>query len=170
MGQNSSKPPPSSTQHVFTRYSNPLRVLNKMLTYFSESPVNFSPDLINALQASPEVRFYGLRLTQSLHSPKLGANSVISRPIVPAVKISSYTYNNASILSLRALMPSIQSDLPSYRTRFRPHQIRPPNQFIQIPEPRTSLPHLAGLITRPLLKGTSCETSAGKAFRRKSTC
>ncbi|KAL8958059.1 MAG: hypothetical protein Q9193_004811 [Seirophora villosa] len=38
MGQNSSKPPPSSTQHVFT----------------SESPVSFSPDLINALQASPE--------------------------------------------------------------------------------------------------------------------
>ncbi|KAL8724829.1 MAG: hypothetical protein Q9166_007731 [cf. Caloplaca sp. 2 TL-2023] len=38
MGQNSSKPPPSSTQHVFT----------------SESPVTFSPDLINALQASPE--------------------------------------------------------------------------------------------------------------------
>ncbi|KAI4190588.1 MAG: hypothetical protein L6R41_000681 [Letrouitia leprolyta] len=38
MGQNSSKPPPSSTQHVFT----------------SESPVNFSPDLVNALQASPE--------------------------------------------------------------------------------------------------------------------
>ncbi|KAI4245008.1 MAG: hypothetical protein LQ352_006652 [Teloschistes flavicans] len=39
MGQGSSKPPPSSTQHVFT----------------SDSPVNFSPDLINALQASPEV-------------------------------------------------------------------------------------------------------------------
>ncbi|KAL8934327.1 MAG: hypothetical protein Q9216_005965 [Gyalolechia sp. 2 TL-2023] len=38
MGQNSSKPPPSSTQHVFT----------------SESPVSFSPDLVNALQASPE--------------------------------------------------------------------------------------------------------------------
>ncbi|KAL8686839.1 MAG: hypothetical protein Q9218_006829 [Villophora microphyllina] len=38
MGQGSSKPPPSSTQHVFT----------------SDSPVNFSPDLINALQASPE--------------------------------------------------------------------------------------------------------------------
>ncbi|KAL8751654.1 MAG: hypothetical protein Q9184_006001 [Pyrenodesmia sp. 2 TL-2023] len=38
MGQNSSKPPPSSTQHVFA----------------SESPVSFSPDLINALQASPE--------------------------------------------------------------------------------------------------------------------
>ncbi|KAI4192705.1 MAG: hypothetical protein LQ346_004197 [Caloplaca aetnensis] len=38
MGQNSSKPPPSSTQHVFT----------------SESPVSFSPELINALQASPE--------------------------------------------------------------------------------------------------------------------
>ncbi|KAL8797634.1 MAG: hypothetical protein Q9182_007154 [Xanthomendoza sp. 2 TL-2023] len=38
MGQNPSKLPPSSTQHVFK----------------SESPVNFSPDLINALQASPE--------------------------------------------------------------------------------------------------------------------
>ncbi|KAL8963857.1 MAG: hypothetical protein Q9183_004896 [Haloplaca sp. 2 TL-2023] len=40
MGQDSSKPSPASTQHVFT----------------AESPVNFSPDLINALQASPEVR------------------------------------------------------------------------------------------------------------------
>ncbi|KAL8781156.1 MAG: hypothetical protein Q9213_006124 [Squamulea squamosa] len=38
MGQDSSKPSPSSTQHVFT----------------SESPVTFSPDLINALLASPE--------------------------------------------------------------------------------------------------------------------
>ncbi|KAL8775120.1 MAG: hypothetical protein Q9209_000599 [Squamulea sp. 1 TL-2023] len=38
MGQGSSKPSPSSTQHVFT----------------SESPVTFSPDLINALLASPE--------------------------------------------------------------------------------------------------------------------
>ena len=169
MGQNSSKPP-SSTQHVFTRYFTPLRVLNVTLTYFSESPVNFSPDLINALQASPEVRLCGLRLAQSVRSPKVRANNVISRPIVPAVKISSYTYSNASILSLRALMLSIQSDLPSYRNRFRPLQIRLPSQFIQMPEPRINLRRLAELITRPLPKGTSCETSTGKAFRRRSTC
>ncbi|CAF9912408.1 MAG: hypothetical protein HETSPECPRED_000931 [Heterodermia speciosa] len=38
MGQASSKPSPSSTEHVFT----------------AETPVSFSPDLVNALQASPE--------------------------------------------------------------------------------------------------------------------
>ncbi|KAA6413938.1 MAG: hypothetical protein FRX48_02300 [Lasallia pustulata] len=38
MGQSSSKPPPSSTQHVFA----------------SETPVRFSQELVDALQASPE--------------------------------------------------------------------------------------------------------------------
>ncbi|CAF9911095.1 hypothetical protein IMSHALPRED_009923 [Imshaugia aleurites] len=38
MGSGSSKPAPSSTQHVFS----------------SETPVRFSQDLVNALQASPE--------------------------------------------------------------------------------------------------------------------
>ncbi|KAL8860777.1 MAG: hypothetical protein Q9178_002807 [Gyalolechia marmorata] len=57
MGQNSSKPPPSSTQHVFT----------------SDSPVNFSPDLINALQASPETdstrsKDLELHIQQRVHS------------------------------------------------------------------------------------------------------
>ncbi|KAL8672708.1 MAG: hypothetical protein Q9168_002833 [Polycauliona sp. 1 TL-2023] len=57
MGQNSSKPPPSSTQHVFA----------------SESPVNFSPDLINALQASPETdstrsKDLELHIQQRVHS------------------------------------------------------------------------------------------------------
>ncbi|KAL9037302.1 MAG: hypothetical protein Q9180_003797 [Flavoplaca navasiana] len=57
MGQNSSKPPPSSTQHVFT----------------SESPVNFSPDLINALQANPETdstrsKDLELHIQQRVHS------------------------------------------------------------------------------------------------------
>ncbi|KAL9596447.1 MAG: hypothetical protein Q9219_005797 [cf. Caloplaca sp. 3 TL-2023] len=57
MGQNSSKPPPSSTQHVFT----------------SESPVNFSPDLINALQASPEAHtsFFNHGQTDSTRSKDL---------------------------------------------------------------------------------------------------
>ncbi|KAI4281796.1 MAG: hypothetical protein L6R38_003425 [Xanthoria sp. 2 TBL-2021] len=57
MGQNSSKPSPSSTQHVFT----------------SESPINFSPDLINALQASPETdstrsKDLELHIQQRVHS------------------------------------------------------------------------------------------------------
>ncbi|KAL8824870.1 MAG: hypothetical protein Q9191_004762 [Dirinaria sp. TL-2023a] len=49
MGQFSSKPPPSSTEHVFS----------------SETPVRFSQDLLNALEASPETnstRFSDLEL------------------------------------------------------------------------------------------------------------
>ncbi|MCJ1231594.1 hypothetical protein MMC12_008272 [Toensbergia leucococca] len=57
MGQGTSKPPPSSTQHVFARWSNlpiPNGPSHSQLMTSSETPVRFSQDLVDALQASPE--------------------------------------------------------------------------------------------------------------------
>jgi len=57
MGSGSSKPAPSDTQHVFTRYT----ILTPQLHYQnttnptpSETPIRFSQQLVDALQASPE--------------------------------------------------------------------------------------------------------------------
>ena len=57
MGSGSSKPVPSSTQHVFSRleFAEPfLKLYKSPLISPSDTPVRFSQDLVNALQASPE--------------------------------------------------------------------------------------------------------------------
>lgn len=118
----------------------------------SESPINFSPDLINALQASPEVRVYDFSLIPTIRSAKFGANNVLSRRIVPAAKILSYTYNNVSILSLLALTPSIQNAFPSYKNRFRPRQIQPPSRSIQMLERQINPPRPVESTTKLLQK------------------
>ena len=59
MGQGSSKPALSTSQHVFTRYfyitPRPQDPFQTKIISSSETPVRFSQDLIDALQASPEV-------------------------------------------------------------------------------------------------------------------
>ncbi|MCJ1465182.1 hypothetical protein MMC07_003798 [Pseudocyphellaria aurata] len=54
MGQGSSKDAPSSTQHVFTRYAASSRAIAPLTSLTSETPLRFSQDLLDALQASPE--------------------------------------------------------------------------------------------------------------------
>lgn len=88
---------------------------------------------------------------------EFGANLNIHRRIVPAVKTSSYIYNNVSIPSLHALMPSTPNAFLSYKNKFQLRQTQPQIQSIQMLEPLINPHHPVESIAKLLRKVISYE-------------